>query len=102
MPVPRILSAAAVILTALVLALITMVAASVQPPLMPRPAPAPAHFAPGMPIDDPGPEPPLKGDEPCLPLTARNPDGNYIVPGVRGAIVYRRIGSGSGSGATEL
>ena len=36
----------------------------------------------------------------CLPLTARNPDGNYIVPGVRGAIVYRRIGSGSG--ATEL
>jgi alpha-L-fucosidase 2 len=41
-----------------------------------------------------------QGAASCLPLTARNPDGNYIVPGVRGAIVYRRIGSGAG--ATEL
>ncbi|MBC8097667.1 MAG: alpha/beta hydrolase [Akkermansiaceae bacterium] len=27
----------------------------------------------------------------CLPVTVRNPDGNYIVPGVKGGIVYRRI-----------
>ena len=40
-----------------------------------------------------------QGPAPCLSLAARNPDGNYIVPGVRGAIVYRRIGSGSGSGS---
>ena len=26
----------------------------------------------------------------CLPLSPRNPDGNYIVPGVLGDIVYRR------------
>ena len=43
---------------------------------------------------------PSQGAASCLPLTARNADGNYIVSGVRGAIVYRRIGSGSG--ATEL
>lgn len=28
----------------------------------------------------------------CLPLKARHPEGNYIVPGVRGDIVYRRAG----------
>lgn len=28
----------------------------------------------------------------CLPLRARNSDGNYIVPGVRGEIVYRVVG----------
>jgi alpha-L-fucosidase 2 len=27
----------------------------------------------------------------CLPLTPRNPDGNYIIPGVLGDIVYRRV-----------
>lgn len=27
----------------------------------------------------------------CLPLHIRHPDGNFIVPGVRGDIVYRRI-----------
>jgi acetyl esterase len=27
----------------------------------------------------------------CLPFTPRNSDGNYIVPGVQGAIVYRRV-----------
>lgn len=27
----------------------------------------------------------------CLPLKIGNPDGNYIVPGVKGAIVYRRV-----------
>src|SRR5262245_39494512 len=26
----------------------------------------------------------------CLPVKVRNPDGNYIVPGVKGDIVYRR------------
>jgi acetyl esterase len=36
---------------------------------------------------------------PCLPLTPHNADGNYIVPGVRGAIVYRRIGSDAGAKA---
>lgn len=29
----------------------------------------------------------------CLPLTPRNPDGNYIVSGALGDIVYRRVGS---------
>jgi acetyl esterase len=29
-------------------------------------------------------------DATCLPLTVTNPDGNYIVPGARGAIVYQR------------
>ncbi len=27
----------------------------------------------------------------CLPVRARNPEGNYIVPGVQGEIVYRRV-----------
>ncbi len=27
----------------------------------------------------------------CLPLEARNPEGNYIIPGAMGDIVYRRI-----------
>ncbi|HVR71178.1 MAG TPA: alpha/beta hydrolase [Vicinamibacteria bacterium] len=27
----------------------------------------------------------------CLPLRVGNPEGNYIVPGVRGAIPYRRV-----------
>lgn len=27
----------------------------------------------------------------CLPLTVRNPEGNYIIPGAKGGIVYRRI-----------
>src|SRR5512145_384242 len=27
----------------------------------------------------------------CLPINVRNPDGNYIVPGVMGDIVYRRV-----------
>jgi len=39
---------------------------------------------------------------PCLPLEARNPEGNYIVPGVRGAIIYRRVAGAAGAGATEL
>jgi acetyl esterase len=30
-------------------------------------------------------------DEPCLPLAVTKPDGNYIVPGARGGIVYRRV-----------
>jgi acetyl esterase len=30
-------------------------------------------------------------DGQCLPLVVGNPDGNYLVPGVRGEIVYRRI-----------
>ena len=29
----------------------------------------------------------------CLPLLARNPEGNLVVPGAQGDIVYRRIGS---------
>lgn len=29
----------------------------------------------------------------CLPLLARSPDGNLIVPGVQADIVYRRLGS---------
>ena len=29
---------------------------------------------------------------PCLPVTVTNPDGNYLVPGARGGIVYRRVG----------
>jgi alpha-L-fucosidase 2 len=28
----------------------------------------------------------------CLPVTPTQPDGNYIIPGVRGGIVYRRVG----------
>jgi alpha-L-fucosidase 2 len=32
----------------------------------------------------------LRADE-CLPLRVRNPEGNYIVPGVMGDIVYRRV-----------
>jgi acetyl esterase len=100
MPVPRVFAAAAVILTAFVLALIAMVAASVDAPPMPRPAPVRADSGPGIPIDDPGALPILKTSAACEPLDARNPDGNYIVPGVRGAIVYRRIGRGAG--ATEL
>ncbi len=36
---------------------------------------------------------------PACRSTARNADGNYIVPGVRGAIVYRRIGGGSSAKA---
>src|SRR5215470_4895548 len=27
----------------------------------------------------------------CLPINIRNPEGNYIVPGVMGDIVYRRV-----------
>src|SRR5262249_45174478 len=27
----------------------------------------------------------------CLPVKVRNPEGNYIVPGVMGNIVYRRV-----------
>ena len=27
----------------------------------------------------------------CLPLVPRNPDGNYIIPGVLGDVVYRRV-----------
>ena len=30
-------------------------------------------------------------DKACLPLVVTNPDGNYIVPGVKGGIVYRRV-----------
>ncbi|MCI0337228.1 MAG: alpha/beta hydrolase, partial [Acidobacteria bacterium] len=32
----------------------------------------------------------LRADD-CLPLKVRNPEGNYIVPGVMGDIIYRRI-----------
>jgi alpha-L-fucosidase 2 len=32
----------------------------------------------------------IKADE-CLPLKVRHPEGNYIVPGVMGDIVYRRV-----------
>ncbi|HKQ80240.1 MAG TPA: alpha/beta hydrolase [Blastocatellia bacterium] len=28
----------------------------------------------------------------CLPINVRNPEGNYIIPGVMGDIVYRRAG----------
>jgi acetyl esterase len=31
-------------------------------------------------------------DTTCLPLTVTNPDGNYIVPGAGGGVVYRRVG----------
>ncbi|HEX2310790.1 MAG TPA: alpha/beta hydrolase fold domain-containing protein, partial [Vicinamibacterales bacterium] len=35
---------------------------------------------------------PIAADDPtCLPLTVTNPDGNYIVPGTRAGIVYRRV-----------
>ncbi|MDX2029858.1 MAG: alpha/beta hydrolase [Blastocatellia bacterium] len=27
----------------------------------------------------------------CLPLAVRNPEGNYIIPGAKGDIVYRRV-----------
>jgi acetyl esterase len=39
-----------------------------------------------------GPAAPAARAADCLPLTPRNPDGNYIVPGVLGDIVYRRVG----------
>jgi alpha-L-fucosidase 2 len=29
----------------------------------------------------------------CSPLKARNPEGNYVIPGVKGEIVYRRVKS---------
>ncbi|MDX2042250.1 MAG: alpha/beta hydrolase [Acidobacteriota bacterium] len=29
--------------------------------------------------------------QPCSPISVRNPEGNYIVPGVQGEIVYRRV-----------
>lgn len=29
--------------------------------------------------------------QPCLPINVRNPEGNYIIPGVQGDIVYRRV-----------
>jgi alpha-L-fucosidase 2 len=105
MPVSKIFSAAAVILTALVLALLAIVATPTGPPLMSRLVLVQGPSDPGIPIDDPGAEPRAQSAAPCLPLIARNPDGNYIVPGVRGAIIYRRIGTGAsgfGSGATEL
>ena len=35
--------------------------------------------------------PALARAETCLPIKARNPEGNYIVPGVQGDIVYRRV-----------
>jgi acetyl esterase len=75
--------------------LLALPAASVALPLV-RPLTAPTAAAPTAAAALVSPQ----GGTRCLPLTARNPDGNYIVPGVRGAIVYRRIGSGSG--ATEL
>ena len=33
----------------------------------------------------------LPSAAPCLPATAANPDGNYIVPGTDGGMVYREI-----------
>ena len=67
-----------------------------------RGAPWPAPAEPPLSlIDDPGALPHGAATPPnACRSTARNPDGNYIVPGVRGAIVYRRIGSGAS--ATEL
>jgi acetyl esterase len=60
-------------------------------------AAAPVFVPPAATMPMATPAPTLtQGAASCLPLTARNPDGNYIVPGVRGAIVYRRLG------ATEL
>ena len=32
-----------------------------------------------------------RADTACLPLTAANADGNYIIPGARGGVVYRRV-----------
>src|SRR5215211_2569695 len=32
-----------------------------------------------------------RGDTACLPLTVSSEDGNYIVPGARGGVVYRRV-----------
>lgn len=29
--------------------------------------------------------------QPCLPVKVRNPEGNYIIPGVKGDIVYRQV-----------
>jgi acetyl esterase len=105
MRIPKTLAAAATVLTALVIAMVAVVAMPIAPPPSAMSWPAPAE-PPGIPIDDPGALPTVPDLSECEPLTARNPDGNYIVPGVRGAIVYRRIGSGSGSGSgsgvTEL
>lgn len=33
-----------------------------------------------------------KPSQPCLPISIRNPEGNYIVSGVMGDIVYRQVG----------
>jgi acetyl esterase len=38
---------------------------------------------------------PAVAAEPCLPVAARNPDGNYVIPGARGDIVYRRVNVGN-------
>src|SRR5918993_5742650 len=32
-----------------------------------------------------------RADTACLPLTVSNEDGNYIVPGARGGVVYRHV-----------
>ncbi len=32
-----------------------------------------------------------RAEMPCLPLTVANVDGNHIVPGARGGVVYRRV-----------
>src|SRR5918994_6730458 len=32
-----------------------------------------------------------RADTACLPLTVSNEDGNYIVPGARAGVVYRRV-----------
>lgn len=58
---------------------------------MPRPAPIADRPRPVIPVSHPGGHPPVTKATACEPLDARNPDGNYIVPGVRGAIVYRRV-----------
>ena len=56
----------------------------------------PAHaqgvlFAPAdLPIRPPGFASP-RAETPCLPLTVANVDGNHIVPGARGGVVYRRV-----------
>jgi acetyl esterase len=39
-----------------------------------------------------GLSPPAARAADCPPVRVRNPEGNYIVPGVRGDIVYRRVG----------
>src|SRR5262245_19054259 len=100
MLVPRIFSAAAVVLTALVAVAIAMVA-TVRPPAMPLLPVASDRSGPFILIDDPGPEPVVSDGAAChLPLTPTNPDGTYIVPGVRGASLYHRVGRGAGT--TEL